>query len=140
MPAHKTCTPTLHRALSFRTDQADLMSFATFGRLVTLAACLAVGPTALAQGPTAAPEAGSSFQCSDGTKMVLSFADTGEGIAALVWLHGANYRLAYLPPEPGPVQVAWSDGEHSLTWSPGVRLMWMGADTHLMCGRGEHKH
>jgi len=71
--------------------------------------------------------------------MALSFADTGEGVAALVWLDGANYRLAYLPPEPGPVQVAWSDGEHSLTWSPGVRLMWMGDDTHLMCGRGERE-
>jgi hypothetical protein len=72
--------------------------------------------------------------------MVLTFAETGDGIAALVWLHGASYRLDYLPPEPGPVQVAWSDGEHSLTWSPGVRLMWMASDTHLMCGRGEHKH
>ncbi len=116
------------------------MSFSTFGRHLTAAACLFIGPAALAQAPTAAPESGASFQCSDGTKMVLGFAETGDGLAALVWLHGANYRLAYLPPEAGPAQVAWSDGEHSLTWSPGVRLMWMATGTHLMCGRGEHKH
>ena len=116
------------------------MSISSFCTLATLAAALAICPVAQAQAPTTAPEDGAAFQCSDGTKMVLSFAETGEGIAALVWLHGVNYRLDYLPPEPGPVQVAWSDGEHELTWSPGVRLMWMASDTHLMCGRGEHKH
>lgn len=99
-------------------------------------------PTAFAQTPR--PEDGSAFLCSDGTKMVLAFTDTdaeaGSGITALVWLHGETFRLPYLPPEPGPVQVAWSDGEHALTWSPGVRLMWMGDREHLMCGRGEHEH
>ena len=116
------------------------MSISSFGRLLAIAAILAIGPAAQAQPPIAEPTEGSSFQCSDGSKMVLSFAETGDGIAALVWLRGVNYRLDYLPPEPGPVQVAWSDGEHELTWSPGVRLMWMASDTHLMCGRGEHKH
>ena len=116
------------------------MSISRLGKFMVLAAALAIGPAALAQPPTDAPDDGAAFQCSDGSKMVLSFAETGDGIAALVWLHGASFRLDYLPPEPGPVQVAWSDGEHSLTWSPGVRLMWMGDDTHLMCGRGEHKH
>ncbi len=104
-------------------------------------AALGVSP-AFAQTP--APEDGAAFVCDDGTKMVLAFVDTDEetdsGITALVWLHGESFRLPYLPPEPGPVQVAWSDGEHELTWSPGVRLMWMGKREHLMCGRGEHKH
>ena len=45
-----------------------------------------------------------------------------------------------MEPEPGPAQVVWSDGERSLTWSPGVKLMWMASDAHLMCGRGGHKH
>ncbi|MEQ1781914.1 MAG: hypothetical protein ABMA14_11180 [Hyphomonadaceae bacterium] len=128
------------------------MSVSRFGKLIAIAAVLAIGPAALAQAPTEAPEDGAAFQCSDGTKMVLSFtqpraesdadpdAESSEGISALVWLHGANYRLDYLPPEPGPVQVAWSDGEHELTWSPGVHLMWMANDTHLMCGRSVHKH
>ena len=128
------------------------MSLSSFGKLIAIAAVLAIGPAALAQAPTDAPEDGAAFQCSDGSKMVLSFTqpsaeseaatndENSEGISALVWVHGANYRLAYLPPEPGPVQVVWSDGEHELTWSPGVHLMWMASDTHLMCGRGEHKH
>jgi len=72
--------------------------------------------------------------------MVLAFAQASEGIDAVVWLNGASHRLAWKAPEPGPVQVVWSDGEHSLTWSPGVQLMWMASDTHLMCGRGGHKH
>ena len=42
--------------------------------------------------------------------------------------------------EPGLAQIVWSDGERSLTWLPGVRLMWMASETHLMCGRGGHKH
>ena len=128
------------------------MSLSSFGKLIAIAAVLAIGPAALAQAPTDAPEDGAAFQCSDGSKMVLSFTqpsaepddesstEISRGIAALVWVHGANYRLDYLPPEPGPVQVAWSDGEHELTWSPGVHLMWMASDTHLMCGRSEHKH
>lgn len=118
------------------------MSLSSFSKLAIIAAALAIGPAALAQTPTEAPDDGANFQCDDGTKMVLTFAETGEGIAALVWVHGANYRLAYQPPErePGPVQVAWSDGEHELTWSPGVRLMFMASDTHLMCGRSAHKH
>ena len=60
------------------------------------------------------------------------------GVSALVWLHGDQYTLPNQPPEPGPVQIVWSDGAHSLTWSPGVQLMWMSGATHLMCGRGGH--
>lgn len=107
----------------------------------TAAAILALSaPSALAQQATSAPTAGVTFPCEDGGKMILSFAETGNGIAALVWLRGANYQLQNIPPTPGPAQVVWSDGEHSLTWSPGVQLMWMSSDTHLMCGRGGHKH
>jgi hypothetical protein len=73
--------------------------------------------------------------------MVLSFRDSSEGLSAIVWLQGESYKLAHRPPAPGrPPEVVWSDGEHSLTWSPGVQLMWMSASTHLMCGRGGHKH
>ena len=72
--------------------------------------------------------------------MVLSFSSTRESTFAIVWLRGATYQLANLPPQQGIAQLNWSDGEHSLTWNPGVQLMWMGKDTHLMCGRGGHKH
>lgn len=116
------------------------MSLLRLSSLIILAAFSL--PPASAQTP--APEDGAAFVCENGAKMVLAFADSDadadSGITALVWLHGETFRLPYLPPEPGPVQVAWGDGEHELTWSPGVRLMWMGKREHLMCGRGEHKH
>lgn len=116
------------------------MSLPRFASFLAIAA-LCLTPAAIAQGSAPAPEEGSAFACDDGGKLILSFAETGKGVAAHVWLRGVTYRLAYLPPEPGPVQIVWSDGEHSLTWSPGVRLMWMSNDTHLMCGRsGGHKH
>ena len=53
---------------------------------------------------------------------------------------GQAYRLAAQPPPSGEVRILWSDGPHSLTWSPGVRLMWMSGSTHLMCGRSSHHH
>ncbi len=116
------------------------MSFSRFGRLAVLAAGCLVAPVALAQGSSPEPDYGSAFMCEDGSKMVLSFIATDTGSAVLVWLRSVSYKLPYIPPEPGPVQIVWSDGEHSLTWSPGVRLMWMTRDAHLMCGRGGHKH
>lgn len=86
------------------------------------------------------PTTGAAFQCDNGSRLVLSFSDSSEGLSALIWLQGTSYKLAHRPPEPGPLQVVWSDGQHSLTWSPGVRLMWMSGSTHLMCGRGGHQH
>jgi len=51
------------------------------------------------------------------------------------------HTLAWRPYEGGPVILTWSDGERTLTWSPGVQIMWMAADTHRMCGRaGGHSH
>lgn len=86
------------------------------------------------------PTSGAEFRCTDGSKLVLSFAGDESGVSALIWLHGDQYKLPNQPPEPGPVQIVWSDGDHSLTWSPGVQLMWMNGVTHLMCGRGGHHH
>ncbi len=116
----------------------------SFHRFVRLGACaIALGAAAIsaeAQTPAPEPRDAVAFQCDDGGKLYLTFAETGAGVAAMVWVRGVAYRLPYLPPEPGPVQIVWSDGEHSLTWSPGVRLMWMASATHLMCGRGGHTH
>ena len=88
----------------------------------------------------AEPERGSAFRCEDGSKLVLSFSETADSLSAVIWLKGDTHTLPYQPPEPGPVQIVWSDGESSLTWSPGVKLMWMSGSTHLMCGRGGHSH
>lgn len=119
------------------------MSRSSYRSLLKAAATLfliAVVAPAHGQTPIAEPSRGAAFLCQDGSKMVLSFASTGENTFAVVWLRGASFQLANLPPEPGVARITWSDGEHSLTWNPGVQLMWMGKDTHLMCGRGGHKH
>jgi hypothetical protein len=127
------------------------MTLSRFGHGIAGAAIVAlVGLSALgsahAQVGNSAPaseapaDAGATFLCQDGGKMVLSLQSIGAGVAAKVWLRGASYQLPLLPPITGLAQVSWSDGEHSLTWSPGVQLMWMSSDTHLMCGRGGHQH
>lgn len=106
-----------------------------------MAAALLVGAAgAHAQTQAAEQPSGSAFVCDDGGKMFLAFVNTGTAISAKVSVKGAVYLLPNQPPEPGIARIVWSDGEHSLTWSPGVQLMWMGDDTHLMCGRGGHKH
>lgn len=83
---------------------------------------------------------GAAFACQDGSRLVLSFRNEIDGFSAIVSVAGASHRLPILAPEAGPVQIVWSDGQHSLTWSPGVQLMWMSGSTHLMCGRSGHKH
>ncbi len=88
----------------------------------------------------AEPETGALFKCQDGGDMVLSLSPNGDDVSAAVWIQGRSHLLRYQPPEPGLVQIVWSDGRSSLTWSPGVQLMWMSGDTHLMCGRGGHMH
>lgn len=117
-----------------KSSYRSLLGAAATASLITLVA------PAYAQAPVAEPSRGAAFLCQDGSKMVLSFASTGESTFAMVWLRGASFQLANLPPEPGVAKIVWSDGEHSLTWNPGVQLMWMGKETHLMCGRGGHKH
>jgi copper(I)-binding protein len=85
-------------------------------------------------------EPGHAFKCSDGSKLTLTFAAAEDRLNAVVQLKGETFSLPNQPPEAGPVQIVWSDGDHSLTWSPGVQLMWMTSTSHLMCGRGGHQH
>ena len=88
-----------------------------------------------------APEATSrarEFPCEDDTKFAVAFVDGRAGVDALVTLRGNSYRLPALSNDPDVVQILWTDGDHTLTWSPGVQLMWMSAATHLMCGRSHH--
>lgn len=89
--------------------------------------------------PNSDQRSGTAFGCQDGSTLVLDFEDDETGLSAVVSVHGATYRLPVRPRTPGPVEIVWSDGGHSLTWSTGVRLMWMAEATHLMCGRS-HKH
>jgi len=112
--------------------------------LLLLGATVPAGLTlASAQTPRLQPssdqQSGTTFGCQDGSTLVLDFEDGEAGLSAVVSVHGATYRLPIQPRGPGPVEIMWSDGGHSLTWSTGVRLMWMAEATHLMCGRS-HKH
>lgn len=126
------------------------MAFKASGRTVALAVLAALIGSAPAHAQTTGMKSvriqnelavdGAEFRCTDGSRMLLSFVGDGQGVFARVRVHGDNYMLANQPPKPGPVQIVWSDGEHSLTWSAGVQLMWMNGATHLMCGRGDHKH
>lgn len=120
------------------------MTLIRSSRVLVLAAIMLAGP-AMAQKVTVLPPVnnadGYTFGCTDGSNLTLDLVETGNDVAAQVSVHGASYRLPYIAPQPGLVQVVWSDGERSLTWSPGVQLMWMAANTHLMCSRsGGHKH
>jgi hypothetical protein len=39
-----------------------------------------------------------------------------------------------------PPQITWSDGTRTLTWNPGVQLMWMNGAEHRDCGNGAGGH
>lgn len=81
---------------------------------------------------------GNSFACEDSSRMMLNFASVKDGVDVIVSIHGDTFRLPALPNKPGVAEINWSDGANSLTWSTGVRLMWMSGSTHLMCGRSHH--
>jgi len=83
------------------------------------------------------------FRCQDGGDLLARFAtQKGRLVAIVDALDGYGpHTLAWRPYEGGPVMLTWSDGERTLTWSPGVQIMWMAADAHRMCGRaGGHNH
>ena len=77
------------------------------------------------------------FRCQDGGDLLARFAtERGRLVAIVDALDGYGpHTLAWQPYEGGPVKLTWSDGERTLTWSPGVQIMWMAADAHRMCGR-----
>jgi hypothetical protein len=106
--------------------------------------CLIAAPAA-ALADTAAGESAhdsavaiaTRFRCQDGGDLLARFAtERGRLVAIVDALDGYGpHTLAWQPYEGGPVKLTWSDGERTLTWSPGVQIMWLAADTHRMCGR-----
>jgi hypothetical protein len=118
-------------------------------RFRVLAAALALAVPGLAAADTQAESAhdeavavATRFRCQDGGDLLARFAtERGRLVAIVDALDGYGpHTLAWRPYEGGPVKLTWSDGERTLTWSPGVQIMWMAADTHRMCGRSEHRH
>lgn len=115
--------------------------------------CLALALSALA-GPSLsqpAQAAGSAaepgrapartkFKCQSGGDLTAQFASRDDLFVAIVDAGDGPHALPAQPFEGGPIRLTWSDGRRTLTWSPGVQIMWMDGASHRMCGRGEHKH
>jgi hypothetical protein len=110
--------------------------------------CLAAPVVAAAQERPPAAEAGEAqtegaskrFACQDGGTILTRFAtEHGRLVAIVDTFDGEGPRTLALRPYGGPpVQLIWSDGRRTLTWSPGVQIMWMDASVHRMCGGGHH--
>src|SRR3954464_4395442 len=67
------------------------------------------------------------FRCQDGGDLLARFAtERGHFVAIVDALDGFGpHTLSSRPFEGGPVVLTWSDGRRTLTWSPGVQIMWM---------------
>lgn len=119
-----------------------------------LAAALWLGASALpglaaAQVPTGGDPAveekavSSRFRCQDGHDLAAQFVTQQGRLVAIVDAFDGDgpQTLPWTPYVDGPVMLTWTDGRRTLTWSPGVQIMWMGADVHRMCSRaGGHHH
>ena len=80
------------------------------------------------------------FNCQDGGAILYRFAtEHGRLVAIVDAFDGYGpHTLSSRPYSVAPVQLIWSDGQRTLTWSPGVQIMWMDASVHRMCGGGHH--
>ena len=115
---------------------------------MSLFAALAL--SALLQQPTPAvnvdpsldPEANKLFHCAAGGSLLVQMVTKDENLVAVV---DAGEGPTYLPLKPwlkgDPPQIVWTDGQRTLTWNPGVKLMWMDGAQHRDCGRDQaHLH
>jgi len=86
------------------------------------------------------PEAvGSTFDCGEDRQLILDFVKGAEGRVSV----DAGDGPYVLTPQPwlgGEPKITWSDGRRTLTWTVGVKLMWMDGSSHLACGRAQHHH
>jgi hypothetical protein len=112
------------------------------GETVTVPAMPILAATALALSLTAAepPPATTAFKCQGGHDLTAQFASRGARLVAIVDAGDGPHDLTYVPfTGGGPVKLTWTDGVRTLTWSPGVQIMFVDASGHRMCGRG-HNH
>lgn len=90
---------------------------------------------------TAAPApARATFKCQDGSQLNARFDTRDDAFVAIVDAGDGPHALPARPQVPGPVKLVWSDGDRTLTWSPGVQIMWMDRAGHRMCGGAGHRH
>jgi hypothetical protein len=107
--------------------------------MTALAPTLAAAQEA-AGAPTSTRPVSTRFKCQDGGELSARFAIADTKLVAIVDSGDGPHALPVQPWSGGPVVLKWTDGQRTLTWSPGVQIMWMDGATHRMCGRGEHKH
>jgi hypothetical protein len=113
-------------------------------QVLILIGALALPGVASAQDrdPGAPAQPGTRFRCQDGGDILARFASQDGRLVAIVDAFDGDgpHTLAWTPFTGGPIRLTWSDGRRTLTWSPGVQIMWMAADVHRMCGRSGHRH
>ena len=86
------------------------------------------------------PPAITAFKCDGGRDLTAQFASRDARFVAIVDAGDGPHQLNYVPfTGGGPVKLTWTDGVRTLTWSPGVQIMFADASGHRMCGRG-HSH
>jgi hypothetical protein len=80
------------------------------------------------------------FNCQDGGSILYRFeTQRGQLVAVVDAFDGFGpHTLSAKPYSVAPVRLIWSDGQRTLTWSPGVQIMWMDSSVHRMCGGGHH--
>ena len=104
-------------------------------------ACALASQTAAAAPTEAEPYA--IFKCDRGRELAIQFVIRDAVFVAVVNSGGSEHALPIQETvDLSDPQIVWSDGVRTLTWTAGVRLMWMdgGSSDHLMCGRAEHEH
>lgn len=103
-------------------------------------AALAIAAPAAAAAAEAPMPSVTAFRCADGGNLTAQFSSQGASFVAIVNAGDGPHALPYVPfTGGGPVMLTWTDGVRTLTWSPGVQIMFHDARGHRMCGRG-HKH
>lgn len=92
--------------------------------------------------PALDPAANKLFHCATGGSLLVQMVTREDNLVAVV---DAGEGPKYLPLKPwitgDPPQIVWTDGARTLTWNPGVKLMWMDGAQHRDCGRDQaHLH
>ena len=116
----------------------------TNAALLLFALAATPGPTRLTPATLAAdvvpPPPHTSFKCQDGGDLTAQFMSRDAKLIAVVDAGDGPHALPIKPWDGGAARIIWSDGRRTLTWSPGVQIMWMDGASHRMCGRAEHRH
>jgi hypothetical protein len=127
-------------AMASRTRIAPALLAVTLGLGLAGAVAAQDLPPAAEAAQAETEGAAKRFTCQDGGTILTRF-DTQHGrlVAIVDAFDGDGPQTLALRPYAGPpVQLVWSDGRRTLTWSPGVQIMLVDATVHRMCGGGHH--